>query len=238
MGPARNAPHQERDWELRMSAALHRDGLDALTQAINRCRAQGGCGSPHCGVHAVGKPTCQVVDQSRILVVGEAPATGGWWMTGRAFHRWTPGGTLELSRTGANLNECLAALNAKVETVGFVEAVRCRPSGTAAWRPGERARRKCLPFLVEHLRLTQPRLVLPIGQIAVASCLEVAFGAQTARLEDVVGEVKVWHSSWGQTWIVPLYHPSPANYGRWPKNKAFLTNFAAKYLQAVQTDVR
>lgn len=223
---------------MRMPAALRPDGLDALTQAIDRCRAEGGCGSPHCGIHAVGKPTHQKAEGSSILVVGEAPAVSGWWITGRAFYLRTPGGALELSRTGHNLNECLAALNAKVETVGFVEAVRCRPSNSARWRPSDRVRRKCLPFLAEHLRLTQPRLILPMGQAAAASCLEIAFGAPSAKLEDVAGKVHFWHSTWGQSWIIPLYHPSPANSARWPKNMAFLTSFAKNYPDAVHTDAR
>jgi uracil-DNA glycosylase family 4 len=175
---------------------------------------------------------------SRILVVGEAPAASGWWVTGRAFYRRTPDGALSLSRTGANLNECLAALNANLESVGFVEAVRCRPSSSASWRPSDRVRRKCLPFLAEHFRLTQPLFILPIGQVAAASCLEIAFGTAPAKLEDVVGKAASWQSPWGQAWVLPLYHPSPASNSRWPQNKEFLASFATEHPMAHQTAAR
>lgn len=117
---------------------------------INRCRQRAGCGNPPCGRHAVGKPTHQIGDQGGILVVGEAPAADGWWRTGRAFYREASSGRLELSRTGVNLNRCLAVLGSTIDRVGFVEAVKCRPS-SAAWRPGERVRQQVPPFLTRSL---------------------------------------------------------------------------------------
>jgi hypothetical protein len=89
-----------------------------------------------------------------ILVIGEAPAADDWWVTGRAFYRRTAAGDLVLSQTGVNLNECLAVLGTPIMDLGFVESVRCRPDQPGAWHSGERARRRCRPFLERHLLVT------------------------------------------------------------------------------------
>jgi uracil-DNA glycosylase len=86
----------------------------------------------------------------------------------------------------------LAVLGTAIERVGFVEAVRCRPSGSEAWRPGERVRQRCRRFLLDHLLATKPRLVLPLGLIAATSCLEVTVGRRAANLDAVVGVALAW----------------------------------------------
>lgn len=55
-----------------------------------------------------------------------------------------------------------------IDCVGFVEAVRCRPSGRSEWHPVEHVRRHCRRFLLDHLLMTRPRLVLPLGLTAAA----------------------------------------------------------------------
>jgi uracil-DNA glycosylase family 4 len=178
--------------------------LERLARPINQCRQREGCGYPPCGGHAVGKPTHQPAAGRPILVVGEAPAADGWWVTGRAFYRRTAAGGLVLSRTGVNLNDCLAVLGTAIGEVGFVEAVRCRPDPSGAWHPGESVGRRCRPFLERHLLVTQPRLVLPLGLTAAASCLEAAFARRPATLEAVVGTSWEWLAPWGPCWILPL----------------------------------
>src|SRR5262249_21019113 len=132
---------------------------------------------------------------------------------------------LELSQTGVNLNRCLAVLGTTIECVAFVEAVKCRPSGPEAWHPGEFVRQRCSRFLLDHLLVTQPQLVLPLGLTATASCLEVTLGWRPASLAAAVGVALEWAAPWGSCWIIPLYHPSPANGGRWPRNVQYLRKF-------------
>jgi uracil-DNA glycosylase family 4 len=204
---------------------MSQERLEALAEKINLCRKERGCGHPPCGEHAVGKPTHQAGTDSGILVVGEAPAADGWWRTGRPFYRETSSGLLELSRTGANLNKCLTILGTAIERVGFVEAVRCRPSSPAAWRSGERVRQRCRGFLLDHFLATKPTLVLPLGLIAALSCLEVTVGRRPDSLDAVVGVAVEWAAPWGCCWILPLFHPSPANGGRWPHNMQCLREF-------------
>jgi uracil-DNA glycosylase family 4 len=202
-----------------------RDPLDIIAAEINQCRLRQGCGHPPCGKHAVGKPTHQQRRKSSILVVGEAPGPDSWWRTHRAFHRLTASGDISLSRTGVNLDHCLAVLGTSISRVNFVEAVRCRPDAPQPWHPIERVRRRCRPFLHAHLLATQPRLVLPLGVVATASCLEVTLGQRPGRFAAVAGMISEWSAPWGACWILPLYHPSPANGGRWPQNIAFLQHF-------------
>ena len=160
-----------------------------------------------------------------ILVVGEAPAADGWSVTGRPFYRRTAAGALVLSATGVNLNDCLAVLGTAIEDVGFVEAVRCRPETPGPWHPGEPERRQCRRFLERHLVATEPRLVLPLGLTATASCMEMAFALRPSTMEAVVGKPSEWPAPWGSCWILPLYHPSPANGVRWRHNKLYLQRF-------------
>jgi uracil-DNA glycosylase family 4 len=199
--------------------------VECIAKAIDACREHEGCGHPPCGRHAVGKPTHLLGIHTAILVVGEAPAPDGWWLTGQPFYRKRPSGGVKLSRAGVNLNQCLAILGTSVERAGFVEAVKCRPGGSEAWRPTERVRQRCRHFLFDYLLVTQPRLVLPLGLTATASCLEVTFQSRPKNFATVVGVALEWIPAWGSCWILPLYHPSPANSGRWPSNLRFLRKF-------------
>jgi uracil-DNA glycosylase family 4 len=156
--------------------------------------------------------------------------TAGGWPA--AFYRRSAGGDLVLSRTGGNLNDCLAVLGTTIGDVGFIEAVRCRPTTPGAWHPSEPVRRHCRRFLETHLLVTQPRLVLPLGLTATASCLEVAFARRPASLEVVVGKTSECSAPWGPCWILPLYHPSPVNGARWRRNKLFLQTFLKERLDA------
>jgi uracil-DNA glycosylase family 4 len=143
---------------------------------------------PPCGQYAISKPIHESAIACAILVIGEAPASDGWWISSRAFYRRTATGDLVVSKSGVNLNTCLAVLGTAIDEVGFVKAVRCWPDEPGPWRPPKRVRRRCLPFLDQHLRITQPSLLLPLGLVASASCLEVAF-AQTG--EDTTVTVRI-----------------------------------------------
>jgi uracil-DNA glycosylase family 4 len=200
--------------------------LECMAERIDDCRLRQGCDARACGPHAVGTPTHQLGARREILVVGEAPGPQGWWLSGRAFYFRRPDGQLSLSQTGINLNACLAVLGTRIEEIGFVEAVRCRPAHAERWSPGNRLRKRCLPYLRDHVQAAKPRLILPLGWTATASCLEIAGHLKPGQLEKVVGRPLSWTMPWGVCWILPLYHPSPANNARWPVNRTFLSRFA------------
>lgn len=68
-------------------------------------------------------------------------------------------------------------------------------------RPSRQERLLCRPFLVEPLRLLEPKLVIPVGGMAI----ELFLGKQP--LAGVIGEVFVRD---GRPWV-PLPHPSGAS---------------------------
>jgi uracil-DNA glycosylase family 4 len=186
------------------------------------------CGKFVCGKHAVGKPTYQIGKTDHVLVVGEAPAVGGWWLTGRAFYRKSRTGNLTLSLTGRNLNRCLTELGLTIDDVFYVEAVKCRPDIGTSWFPSERIRRKCGVFLQKQIAALKPSLIIPLGVIATRSCLEVLVGVRCYSTTNFVGKPIECTGEWGNSWILPIYHPSPANNHRWPHNIKFLKAFAKR----------
>ena len=119
----------------------------------------------------------------------------------------------------------LPILGTRIIEVDFIEAFRCDPDHPGPWHPAEPVRQHCRQFLETHLIVTEPRLDLPLGLAAAASCMEVAFAQTPAPLEAVVGIPRDWLAPWGPCWILPLYHPSPANGTHWPRNKLYLRRF-------------
>jgi uracil-DNA glycosylase len=172
---------------VRQLKALHRD-LDA-------CTACPGMVGPV--VHGPAVP-------SRILLVGQAPGVreGEFgrpfaWTAGRTMFQWFQG-----------------ALGVDEETFRkrvYMSAVaRCFP-GKAAKGGGDRKPdleeiARCSPFLEREVRILRPRLLIPVGTLAISQ----VFG-EANPLVDVVGKkfVVTWH---GVTMdCVPLPHPSGAS---------------------------
>jgi uracil-DNA glycosylase len=80
----------------------------------------------------------------------------------------------------------------------------------------------CAPFLERELSLVRPRIIVPIGGLAVQRFL----GRQ--KLADVVGEV----FERDDAWIIPLAHPSGASL--WlnrPENQERITRALAQFRQ-------
>jgi uracil-DNA glycosylase family 4 len=208
--------------------------LEEIAKRINECRRMRKNGVCPCGGQpTVGKPTHQVGKRMSLAIVAEAPAVSGWWETNRAFYSYDLRSTsLKLVPAGCNLNECLRYLKTTVEQSYFVEAIKCRPDNTSKWSFFKRVRSLCLPFLEQQLKTIRPRLVLALGKVAAASCLEIAgekipSNPNEFKFEKVAGR---WAKCpWDDCWVLPLYHTSPANNGRWPKNKEYIGKFLAEH---------
>ena len=203
--------------------------LGDIAAKINECRKKSGYGHCPFGEQGVGKATHQVGTNNVILIVGEAPATKGWWVTGRAFYGEKDNGCLKLLRSGKYLNDCLRLLHTKLEESYYLDAVKCRPD-KSAWHPSWFVRQNCRRFLEEQIVSIRPLLVIPLGRVATASCLEIRGEkiASSFKLEDVVGWPKEWEAPWGKCWIIPLYFPSDQNNALWPRNKDYLKRFMAE----------
>jgi uracil-DNA glycosylase len=133
------------------------------------------------------------------MVVGQAPGITET-QVGRPFN----------GPSGRRLFDWLAQAGwkeAEFRANQYVTAVtKCYPgkaSGGKGDRVPTRAEQKlCAPFLRQELALVQPRLIIPVGGLAVHRFLG------SARLADVVGEVVQDETG---RWIVPLPHPSGAS---------------------------
>ena len=134
-----------------------------------------------------------------VMVVGQAPGVTET-QAGRPFN----------GPSGRRLFRWLAQAGweeAEFRATQYMTAVtKCYP-GRSPGGKGDRAptraeQRLCAPFLERELALVRPRLLIPIGGLAIRRFLG------PVRLAEVVGEVVQDEAG---RWIVPLPHPSGAS---------------------------
>jgi uracil-DNA glycosylase len=173
--------------------------LDAHRTALLGCR--------RCGHEAGINPIVSLARSPRVMLVGQAPgkteATGGQPFAGRA------GRTLFSWLAMAGIDE--AAARSRI----YIAAItRCYPGPSPSGRgdrvPSPAERERCADWLGAEIRLIQPRLLIPVGRLAI----DALVGA--LPLADVIGrEVELASAA---TWalrrspvVVPLPHPSGAS---------------------------
>jgi uracil-DNA glycosylase len=96
--------------------------------------------------------------------------------------------------------------------------------------PTRAEQRLCEPFLEEELALVRPRLVVPVGGLAIRRFLG------SVKLADVVGS-GIAGDGKDDYWIVPLPHPSGASL--WlnrPENQERVER-AIRHLQKLRQDL-
>jgi uracil-DNA glycosylase len=160
------------------------------------------------------------------MVIGQAPGITET-QVGRPFN----------GPSGRRLFDWLAQAGweeAEFRANQYMTAVtKCYPgkaSGGKGDRVPTRAEQKlCAPFLKRELALVQPRLIIPVGGLAVRRFLG------SVRLADVVGEVVQDETG---HWIVPLPHPSGASL--WlnrPENRERVSQ-ALTHLRRLRRDLK
>ncbi len=144
--------------------------------------------------------TCQPI-RSSILLIGQAPGDkeGG---LGKPF-AWTAGKTLFKWFSSIGLDE--AEFRQKV----YMAAVcRCFPGKNPKGGdrvPNNQEISNCSTWLQTEFELLQPKLVIPVGKLAIAQYIEVK------KMADVIGQ-SFEMSIFGQpTHLIPLPHPSGAS---------------------------
>jgi uracil-DNA glycosylase len=176
--------------------------LEQLQLEIRACRAceQGGYLASARPIREGGRVS------DRVMVVGQAPGA----LSDAARHHFVgPAGKL-LERWFV-----LAGFSAEYfrQAVYLTAVTRCFPgksvsgNGDRAPSPSERA--LCRPFLERELELVRPRLLVPVGTLAIGALL-----GKEARLEQVVGQL---YEIDGRQ-VLPLPHPSPVS--RWLNDPA------------------
>jgi uracil-DNA glycosylase len=140
---------------------------------------------------------------SRVLLVGQAPGPHEGKF-GKPF-AWTAGKTLFRWFTQATGAEEEAVRRA----VYFAAVNRCFPGkakGGGDRRPSPDEIANCRPFLVGEVKALKPRLVIPVGTMAIAEVL-----GHTGPLTEVVGKVLQTRYHDQETAVIALPHPSGAS---------------------------
>lgn len=168
--------------------------LDAHRCALAACR--------RCG-HSPGvKPIVSLARSPKVMLVGQAPgqveAEGGRPFAGRAgktLFRW-------LERAG--LDETTARSRIYIAAV-----TRCypgpHPSGRGDRVPSRREQTACADWLAAELRIIRPKLLIPVGKLAIARFLP------DRPLDELIGKAHDVEIGGGRTLAIPLPHPSGAS---------------------------
>lgn len=186
-----------------MSDSSRRAELAALHRRMKRCRR---CLNLGCSIVPPAVTTGDV--GAKIMVVGQAPGIHEL-RNRRPFH----------AQSGRRLFAWLAEAGfdeAEFRATQYMTSVtKCFPGKAAAGggdrKPSAVEVEACRPFLVEQVRLVDPKLVIPVGRMAID-----AFFPARPSLESVVGTRRRVD---GRV-VIPLPHPSGAS--RWhqdPENR-------------------
>lgn len=168
--------------------------LRVLHEELDACRA---C-SEMIGPVVHGPPIA-----SPVLLIGQAPGPreGSFgrpfaWTAGKTLFRW--------------LEEATGAAEPTVrERIYFAAVARCFPGkakGGGDRPPSPEEIVQCRTFLVREVDILGPRLVVPVGALAIAEVL-----GKKGPLADVVGKVERARYHGAEVDVVALPHPSGAS---------------------------
>jgi len=141
--------------------------------------------------------------RSEVMLVGQAPGTREPQL-GRPF-AWTAGKTLFRWFEEA----CGFGEEVFRESIYMAAVCRCfpgkHPKGSGDRVPDEDEIANCRPWIEREIALLQPRVVIPVGKLAIAQFVEAN------KLSDVIGRrIPVELGGWGFE-LVALPHPSGAS---------------------------
>jgi uracil-DNA glycosylase len=171
--------------------------LDAHCAALDACRA---CGHADSAI----VPILSSARSPRVMLVGQAPgqveASPG---ERRAF----------AGRAGKTMFRWLAGIGVDEPTfrsrVYIAAVTRCYPGPSPSGRgdrvPSRFEQEQCSQWLDAELRLIRPRLLIPVGKLAMEKFLP------PAPLDTIVGKVHEVEHAGGRSRVIPLPHPSGAS---------------------------
>jgi uracil-DNA glycosylase len=134
-----------------------------------------------------------------LMFIGEAPG----------FHEDKQGEPF-VGAAGQLLNKLLAGIGLAREDVYIANVLRCRPPGNRDPEPDEIE--ACTPWLVETISLTQPRLIVTLGNFATKYVLQTRQGITRTR-----GQRYDWH---GRA-VIPTFHPAAILHGGGERSRQF-----------------
>jgi uracil-DNA glycosylase len=148
------------------------------------------------------RPIISRARNPRAMLVGQAPGKveteGGKPFSGRA------GRTLFRWLSLAGIDEATAR-----ETIYIAAVTRCfpgpHPSGRGDRVPSRHEQEKCAEWLASELRIIRPRLVIPVGRLAIENFLP------PLPLSELIGTRHMVEHAGGRSAVIPLPHPSGAS---------------------------
>jgi len=180
-----------------MSRSILSRTLDAHCAALAGCRA---CGHEDPGV----VPLISPARSPRVMLVGQAP---GQVETSAGERRAFAG------RAGKTMFRWLGSIGvdeATFRTRVYIAAVtRCYPGPSASGRgdrvPSRQEQERCDRWLDDELRIIRPKLLIPVGKLAMEKFLP------SAPLDQLIGRVHEAEHVGGRSRVIPLPHPSGAS---------------------------
>ena len=170
------------------------ESLEAHREALSGCR--------RCGHDREILPIISAARAPRVMLVGQAP--GKTEIESRRPFAGRAGRTLFQWLARAGIDEAQAR-----EAIYIAAITRCfpgpSPSGRGDRVPSPRERELCGGWLVDELRLIRPRLLIPVGRLAI----DRFFGP--VPLDRVVGSAQRVEHEGGSSMAVTLPHPSGAS---------------------------
>jgi uracil-DNA glycosylase len=148
------------------------------------------------------RPVVSRAPNPRVMLVGQAPgkveAEGGRPFSGRA------GRTLFRWLHQAGLDETTAR-----ETIYIAAVTRCypgpHPSGRGDRVPTRTEQSSCADWLDSELRIIRPRVLIPVGRLAIERFLP------NLPLSELIGTRHTVQHAGGRSTVIPLPHPSGAS---------------------------
>lgn len=128
--------------------------------------------------------------EAEVMIVGEAP--------GREEDRQ---GKPFVGESGRLLDRMLGAIGLDRTSVYITNTVLWRPPGNRKPNPSET--QAMLPFLVRHIELVRPKIMMLAGGAA----LSALFGME-ARITRERGKWRAYEASFGTVPVLPVFHPA------------------------------
>jgi uracil-DNA glycosylase len=155
------------------------------------------------------------------MLVGQAPGKieqeGGRPFSGRAgktLFRW-------LERAG--LDEATAR-----EKIYISAVTRCfpgaHPSGRGDRVPTKQEQERCADWLESELKIIKPRVLIPVGRLAIEKFLP------PLPLAELIGTTRVVEHAGGRSVVIPLPHPSGASSWIHEKGNSELVEMAIRLI--------
>lgn len=130
------------------------------------------------------------------MFIGEAPGRKGADRTRVPFSG---------DQSGANFDRFLGSIGLKREQIFITSAALCNPRSDsgANRKPSLRELANCSEFLRRTIELVDPRVVVTLGTVALASLKRIQYHELSLK------ESAAMIHSWQNRVLVPIYHPSP-----------------------------